>query len=54
LFKKFTPNEQAKMLDRKQTAYLVGKCMVGLYDMLNEGLLLDYDSVVDRIRGAII
>ena len=46
--------EREKMLDRKQTAYLVGKCMVGLYDMLNEGLLLDYDSVVDRIRGAII
>jgi hypothetical protein len=42
------------MLDRKKTAYLVGKCTVGLYNMLNQGLLLDYESVVDRIRGAII
>jgi biotin-(acetyl-CoA carboxylase) ligase len=46
--------EREKMLDRKQTAYLVGKCTVGLYNMFNEGLLLDYESVVDRIRGAII
>ncbi len=46
--------EREKMLDRKQTAYLVGKCTVGLYNMLNEDLLLDYESVVDRIRGAMI
>ena len=48
------PEERNKMLDRKQTAYLVGKCAVGLYNMLDEGVLLDYESMVDRLRGAII
>jgi BirA family biotin operon repressor/biotin-[acetyl-CoA-carboxylase] ligase len=48
------PDERKNMMNRKQTAYLVGKCMVGLYQMLNKGLMPEYENVVDCIRGRII
>jgi biotin-(acetyl-CoA carboxylase) ligase len=47
-------DERKTMMNRKQTAYLVGKCVVGLYHMLNEGLMLEYESVINCIRGKIL
>jgi biotin-(acetyl-CoA carboxylase) ligase len=44
------PDERENMMSRKQTAYLIGKCVVGLCQMLNEGLMLEYESVIECIR----
>jgi biotin-(acetyl-CoA carboxylase) ligase len=45
-----TPEEQTRLLTRKQMGYLVGICTVGLYDMMHEGALLNYQSLLDLIR----
>ena len=45
-----TPYEQTRLLTRKQMGYLVGICTVGLYDMMHEGVLLNYQPLLDLIR----
>ncbi|XVJ51307.1 MAG: hypothetical protein HEQ32_04175 [Vampirovibrio sp.] len=46
------PYEKTHMLNRKQTAYLIGKCTVGLYNMFHQGVLLDYVNILDLIQGS--
>jgi|GEM_PF-4412852 len=46
--------EAHSILNKKQISYLLAKSIVGLYDMMHEGLLFDYSDHLARIRGPIV